>query len=491
MYFARRPWLRNRPTASSASARLVTTAIVTGAPSTTEVSKQVWAGPKREISFQSAVAGLCETGGACQPSGAPAPVDRTRQVENMSNDNDIRPFQVDIPESELADLRRRIAATRWPTKELVADRSQGVQLATMQELARYWTTEYDWRKCEARLNALPQFTTEIDGVEIHFIHVRSRHENALPLIMTHGWPGSVIELLETVGPLTDPTAHGGTPEDAFHLVLPSLPGYGFSGEPAELGWDAGRTARAWAELMHRLGYTRYVAQGGDVGALVTDLMGRQAVEGLVGYHLNLLTAVLAIGDQLPKESEQERAAAEAVATFRQDGFGYFLEMATRPQTIGYALLDSPVALAAWLLDHDTDSYYKISRAFVDGEPVGNLTRDSIVDNITLYWLTGTAASAARSYWEDGRALAAALASGQAPPAVTVPVGFTTFPGEIWASPRSWVEAVYPGLAYFNEVDRGGHFAAWEEPELFSDRGARRVQVAALIGAPPATEVVMS
>ena len=387
--------------------------------------------------------------------------------ETSAGPSAIRPFTVEIPEAELEGLRTRIAATRWPSPELVADRSQGVQLATLQALARYWTTEYDWRKCEARLNALPQFTTEIDGVEIHFIHVRSRHENALPLIMTHGWPGSVIELLETVGPLTDPTAHGGTPEDAFHLVLPSLPGYGFSAEPTELGWDAGRTARAWAELMRRLGYTRYVAQGGDVGALVTDLMGRQAVEGLVGYHLNLLTAVLAIGDQLPKESEQERAAAEAFATFRQDGFGYFLEMATRPQTIGYALLDSPVALAAWLLDHDTDSYYKISRAFVDGEPVGNLTRDTIVDNITLYWLTGTAASAARSYWEDARALAAALASGQAPPAVTVPVGFTTFPGEIWASPRSWVEAVYPGLAYFNEVDRGGHFAAWEEPELFS------------------------
>jgi pimeloyl-ACP methyl ester carboxylesterase len=380
----------------------------------------------------------------------------------------IRPFRVNVPDEELAAMRRRITATRWPTKELVPDRSQGVQLATLQELARYWTSEYDWRKCEARLNALPQFTTEIDGVEIHFIHVRSRHENALPLIMTHGWPGSVIEFLDSVGPLTDPTAHGGQAEDAFHLVLPSLPGYGFSGEPAELGWDASRTARAWAELMHRLGYTRYVAQGGDVGALVTDLMGRQAVEGLVGYHLNLLTAVLAIGDQLPKESEKERAAAEAFATFREDGFGYFLEMATRPQTIGYSLLDSPVALAAWLLDHDTDSYYKISRAFVDGEPVGNLTRDTIVDNVTLYWLTGTAASAARSYWEDGRALAAALASGQPPPAVTVPVGFTTFPGEIWAAPRSWVETVYPGLAYFNEVDRGGHFAAWEEPVLFSE-----------------------
>src|ERR671912_750319 len=391
-----------------------------------------------------------------------------RQEAPVTTETTIRPFRVDVPEEDLDDLRRRIAAASWPSKELVEDRSQGVQLATMQELARYWQTDYDWRKVEEKLNALPQFTTEIDGVDIHFIHVRSQHENALPLIMTHGWPGSVIELLETVGPLTDPTKYGGTPADAFHLVLPSLPGYGFSSEPTELGWDASRTARAWAELMRRLGYTRYVAQGGDVGALVTDLMGRQAVEGLVGYHLNLLTAVLAIGDQLPRESEQERAAAAALATFRADGFGYFLEMATRPQTIGYALLDSPVALAAWLLDHDTDSYYKIARAFVDGEPVGNLTRDTIVDNITLYWLTGTAPSAARSYWEDARALAAALASGQAPPAVTVPVGFTTFPGEIWASPRSWVEAVYPDLAYFTEVDRGGHFAAWEVPQLFSE-----------------------
>ncbi len=384
-----------------------------------------------------------------------------------TKDAAIRPFRVSFPQAALDDLRTRLTATRWPTKELVGDRSQGVQSATLQKLVRYWTTEYDWRKAEARLNAYPQFMTKIDGVDIHFIHVKSRHPDAMPLIMTHGWPGSVIELLETVGPLTDPTAHGGSPEDAFHLVLPSLPGYGFSSEPAELGWDAARTGRAWAELMHRLGYTRYVAQGGDVGALVTDLMGRQAVEGLAGYHLNLLTAVLAIGDHLPRNSEQERAAAKAVATFKEDGFGYFLEMATRPQTIGFALLDSPVALAAWLLDHDTDSYYKISRAFVDGKPVGNLTRETIVDNITLYWLTGTAASAARSYWEDGRALAAALASGQPPPPVKVPVGFTTFPGEIWASPRSWVEAVYPGLAYFNAVDRGGHFAAWEEPELFS------------------------
>ena len=380
----------------------------------------------------------------------------------------IRPFQVNVPEAELTELRRRIVATRWPTREKVGDRSQGVQLATLRELAGYWTTEYDWRKCEARLNALPQFTTEIDGVEIHFIHVRSRHENALPLIMTHGWPGSVIELLETVGPLTDPTAYGGTPHDAFHLVLPSLPGYGFSGEPTELGWDSGRIARAWAVLMERLGYTRYVAQGGDVGADVTDAMGRQGPKGLLGIHLNLLAGALGIADQLPAKSEQERAAHNAVATFKTSGFGYFLEQSTRPQTIGYSLLDSPVGLAAWLLDHDTDSYYKISRAFVDRDPVGNLTRDRIVDNITLYWLTGTGASAARWYWEFGQFLAAAGASGAAPPPVSVPVGFTTFPGEIWAAPRSWVEAVYPGVAYFNEVDNGGHFAAWEQPQLFSE-----------------------
>jgi pimeloyl-ACP methyl ester carboxylesterase len=264
-----------------------------------------------------------------------------------------------VPEEAIADLRGRIATTRWPSRELVADRSQGVQLATLQELARYWTTDYDWRRCEARLNALPQFTTEIDGVDIHFIHVRSPHENALPLIMTHGWPGSVIELLETVGPLTDPTAHGAAAQDAFDVVLPSVPGYGFSSEPTELGWDPGRTARAWAELMRRLGYPRYVAQGGDVGASITDAMGRQALEGLLGIHLNLLVTALA-GPQ-PTKTEQERAAADALATLRQGGFGYFLEEAARPQTIGYALLDSPVALAAWMLDHDTDSYYKISR----------------------------------------------------------------------------------------------------------------------------------
>jgi pimeloyl-ACP methyl ester carboxylesterase len=376
---------------------------------------------------------------------------------------DIVPFRVEIPEEELAELRRRIEATRWPSKELVEDRSQGVQLATIQELARYWTTEYDWRKVEAKLNALPQFTTEIDGVAIHFIHVRSEHENALPLIMTHGWPGSVIELLETVGPLTDPTAYGGAAEDAFDLVLPSIPGYGFSAEPSEVGWDPGRVAVAWAELMRRLGYPSYVAQGGDVGAVVTDVMGRVAPEGLLGIHMNLLVTALAAPG--PVETEKERAALKAISTFRATGFGYYLEQATRPQTIGYALLDSPVALAAWMLDHDTDSYYKIAGAFVSGKPTGNLTRDNILDNITLYWLTGTGASAARAYWESGRAQA--LAAGQAPPSVSVPVGFTTFPGEVFPAPRSWVEQAYPNVTYFNEVEKGGHFAAWEEPELFA------------------------
>jgi pimeloyl-ACP methyl ester carboxylesterase len=386
------------------------------------------------------------------------------RVETAS---EIHPFHVEIPQEQIDDLRWRIEATRWPSKELVEDRSQGVQLATLQELARYWTTDYDFGRIEARLNALPQFITEIDGVDIHFIHVKSPHENALPLIMTHGWPGSVIELLETVGPLTDPMAHGGSAEDAFHLVLPSLPGYGFSAEPKEVGWYTGRVGQAWAELMNRLGYTRYVAQGGDQGAAVTDDMGRQAPGGLVGIHINLLRTALGSATGLPAESEQERAALDAVATFRQSGFGYFLEQTTRPQTIGYALLDSPVALAGWMLDHDTDSYYKISGAFLDGQPSGGLTREHILDNITLYWLTGTGASAARSYWEDGKALAQARASGQAPPEVSLPVGFTTFPGEIWRTPRSWAENSYPNLTYFNEVDKGGHFAAWEEPELFA------------------------
>jgi pimeloyl-ACP methyl ester carboxylesterase len=377
---------------------------------------------------------------------------------------EIRPFRVDMPDEAIADLRRRIAATRLPSKELVDDRSQGVQLATIQELARYWTAGYNWHACEAELNALPQFTTEIDGVNVHFIHVRSRHANALPLIMTHGWPGSVIELLGSVGPLTDPAAHGGSAEDAFDLVLPSIPGYGFSAVPAEIGWSSGRVAQAWAELMHRLGYTRYVAQGGDQGAAVTDAMGRQAPGGLAGIHMNLLVTALG-GGAMPADTEAERAALEQTKTFRASGFGYFLEQATRPQTIGYALLDSPVALAAWMLDHDTDAYYKISAAFTGGQPSGGLTRDHILDNITTYWLTGTGASAARSYWEGGRATA--LAAGQPPPEAKLPVGFTTFPGEIFRAPRSWVEKSYPNLIYFHEAAKGGHFAAWEEPELFA------------------------
>jgi pimeloyl-ACP methyl ester carboxylesterase len=378
---------------------------------------------------------------------------------------EIRQFHVEFSEKQVDDLRRRIESTRWPSKELVDDRSQGVQLATLKALANYWTSDYDFGRLEERLNALPQFTTEIDGLEIHFVHLRSEHEDALPLVMTHGWPGSVIELLETIGLLTDPAGHDGGPADAFHLVLPSLPGYGFSGEPAEIGWYTGRVAQAWAELMHRLGYSRYVAQGGDQGAAVTDDMARQAPDGLIGVHMNLLRTALGSVEGLPAESREERAALEAVGTFRTSGFGYFLEQSTRPQTIGYALLDSPVALAGWMLDHDTDSYHKISRAFVDGEPVGGLTRDNVLDNITLYWLTATGASAARSYWEGGRA--AALAGGKAPPPVAIPVAFSTFPGEIFRAPRSWVERSYPTLVYFNEAERGGHFAAWEEPELFS------------------------
>jgi len=381
----------------------------------------------------------------------------------MSGETEIRPFRVDMPDEAIADLRRRIATARWPSRELVDDRSQGVQLATLQELARYWTSDYDWRKCEARLNALPQFKTEIDGVDIHFIHVKSPHENALPLIITHGWPGSVIELLGVIGPLTDPTAHGGSAGDAFDLVLPSVPGYGFSGEPAEIGWNPGRVAPAWAELMRRLGYTRYVAQGGDVGAAITDQLGRQAPAGLAGIHMNLL--VPALGGPLSTDTDAERAAAGQLATFRTSGIGYLIEQNTRPQTIGYALLDSPLALAGWMLDHDTDSYYKISRAFTGGQPAGGLTRDHVLDNISTYWLTGTGASAARSYWEGTRATA--LAAGHTPPEVKLPVGFTVFPGEIFRAPRSWAEKVYPNLTYFHEVDKGGHFAAWEEPELFA------------------------
>jgi pimeloyl-ACP methyl ester carboxylesterase len=391
-----------------------------------------------------------------------------------ATDGAIRPFHVETPEGDLDDLHRRIAMIRWPPQELVDDRSQGVQLAPMEALARYWAAEYDWRECEAKLNAVPQFKTEIDGLDIHFIHVKSAHENALPLIITHGWPGSIIELLEVVGPLTNPTAHGGRAEDAFDLVLPSLPGYGFSDGPTSVGWDPGRVAHAWAELMNRLGYTRYVAQGGDVGSAVTDTMAIQAPDGLAGIHLNFLRRppleVLAAalgGAPVPDGiNGEERAALGAFGT--QFKKGYIAEQGQSPQTIGYSLTDSPVGLAAWILDHDVDSYEKISRAFVDGHPSGGLTRDGILDNITLYWLTHTPTSAARMYWESGRAAAAAAAAGQRPAEVLLPVAFTVFPGEIFQAPRSWAEKVYPNLIYFNEVDKGGHFAAWEEPQLFSE-----------------------
>jgi pimeloyl-ACP methyl ester carboxylesterase len=390
-------------------------------------------------------------------------------TEESAEATAIRPFTVEIPEAEIEALRARVVATRWPSTELVQDGSQGVQLATLQELARYWAADYDWRACEARLNALPQFTTEIDGVEIHFIHVKSAHENALPLIITHGWPGSVIEMLEVVGPLTDPTAHGGGAEDAFDLVLPSLPGYGFSGEPAEVGWDAGRVAQAWAELMRRLGYTRYVAQGGDQGAGVTDAMGRQAPDGLLGVHFNFLDAaprellMAALNPRLAFSGEDRAQFSKLTAILMR---GYIAEMGEHPQTIGYPLVDSPLGLAAWMLDHDADSYEKISRAFADGQPSGNLTRDHILDNITLYWLTGTATSAARLYWESGRGAMAALK--HPPPHVSLPVAYTVFPGEIFQAPRHWVKSAYHNLIYFNEAARGGHFAAWEEPQLFSE-----------------------
>ena len=393
---------------------------------------------------------------------------------------EIRSFHIDIPEKQIDDLRRRIADTRWPTKELVADRSQGVQLAPMRELARYWTTEYDWRKCEARLNALPQFKTTIDGVDIHFIHVKSAHENALPLIMTHGWPGSIIELLETIDPLTDPTAHGGRAEDAFHLVLPSIPGYGFSDEPTEVGWGPIRIGQAWHELMRRLGYTRYVAQGGDVGSQVTDAMGRLGLDGLIGIHTNLLTPALGDAEALSASppTKEERAALDQLAVFHANGAGYFVEQATRPETIGYALLDSPIALAAWIMDHDTDSYQKIARAFVDGQASGNLTREHIVDNITLYWLTGTGASAARSYWEEAQENA--RAAGQAPTPVSIPVGFTSFPGEIWRTPRSWVERAYPNVHLLQRGRQGRPLRRLGRTRPVRDRTSGRVPPVAVV-----------
>ncbi|HEY1150528.1 MAG TPA: epoxide hydrolase [Pseudoduganella sp.] len=376
----------------------------------------------------------------------------------------IRPFRVAIPEADLRDLRRRIAATRWPEVETVADASQGVQRATMQALARYWEKEYDWRKVEARLNALPQFLTAIDGVDIHFIHVRSKHENALPLIVTHGWPGSIIEQLKIIDPLVNPTAYGGSASDAFHVVIPSMPGYGFSGKPANTGWDGNRIARAWAVLMERLGYKRYVGQGGDWGAIITDLMAVQAPAGLIGIHTNMAGAVppdidkaLRTGNPAPPglSEEEQRACQQLDYVYKH--IGYARIMGTRPQTLT-GLADSPIGLAAFLLDHDARSLELISRAFA-GQP-GGLSRDDVLDNISLFWLTNTAVSAARLYWENRTTVFAVKG-------VTLPVAVSVFPDEIYLPPRSWAERAYPKLMYYNKPEKGGHFAAWEQPALFA------------------------
>jgi pimeloyl-ACP methyl ester carboxylesterase len=380
----------------------------------------------------------------------------------------IRPFTIEISQEQIDDLRRRIEATRWPPAEPVQDASQGVQIAFLREFARYWAEDYDFGRLEARLNALPQYVTEIDGVDIHFIHVESPHEDALPLIITHGWPGSVLEMLDVIGPLTDPTAYGGNAEDAFHVVIPSIPGYGFSSQPTHVGWDGARIAAAWAELMSRLGYTGYVAQGGDQGAGVTDAMGRLAPDGLLGVHFNLLSAVpkelvtAALNLRLAFSHDDRDQLMKVLGIFMR---GYIAEMGEHPQTIGYSLLDSPVGLAAWMLDHDADSYEKISRAVLGGEPTGGLTPDSVLDNITLYWLTSTGASTSRLYWETGRAGAASLKN--PPPHVTLPVAYTVFPDELFQAPRHWVKHAYHNLVYYNEAPKGGHFAAWEEPEIFS------------------------
>ena len=386
-----------------------------------------------------------------------------RPAENQGAE--IRPFSVHVPDTALADLRQRILATSWPEQETVADQSQGVQLATMQALARYWETDYDWRKTEAKLNALPMFVTEIDGLDIHFIHIRSKHENALPMIITHGWPGSIIEQLKIIEPLTNPTAHGGSADDAFDMVIPSLPGHGFSAKPTTTGWDPIRIARAWVVLMKRLGYTRFVAQGGDWGNAVTEQMALLTPPELIGIHTNMAATVpddvataLQFGNPPPAGlSVDEKRAWDQLDFFYKHGVGYASEMANRPQTL-YALEDSPVGLAAWMLDHDAASEALIARVFA-GQSEG-LTREDVVENITLYWLTHTAVSSARLYWESHLAFFA-------PKHVTLPTAVSAFPDEIYAAPQTWAERAYPNLIYYNKPSKGGHFAAWEQPELFS------------------------